>query len=193
MTNPLPCLVEDCSRPSPNLYKPGYCKGHQRRIQKHGDPRAHIPLADMSRMGDCTVDGCKLPARARGLCSTHSWRLKHWGVIEREGVTPKFRAEIGERRVDKTGYVKVKLPGHPEAHANGWVFEHRKVMSDHLGRKLTPDENVHHLNGIRDDNRLENLEVWNTIQPSGQRAEDKIRYAIYILGLYRPDLLAGDD
>lgn len=160
------------------------------RIHKHGDPMEHIPLANRSKMGTCTVHGCTLQARARGLCGTHNWRLKNWGVLDRDGTTAKYRADEGERRVDKTGYVKIKFPSHFEAHANGWVFEHRMVMADALGRRLLPEENVHHINGVRDDNRLENLEMWTKAQPSGQRAEDKVRYALEILRLYRPDALA---
>ena len=45
-------------------------------------------------------------------------------------------------------------------------------MEEKLGRKLVKGESVHHINGVRDDNRPENLELWITFQPYGQRASD---------------------
>lgn len=64
------------------------------------------------------------------------------------------------------------------------ILEHRYIMSQHLGRELTGCENVHHKNGVRSDNRIENLELWSSSQPAGQRIEDKVKWAKQILELY---------
>ena len=65
----------------------------------------------------------------------------------------------GGRIQDKKGYVYIWSPEHLNAKSGGYVAEHRYIMSRHLGRPLKPNEAVHHKNGIKDDNRLENLEL----------------------------------
>lgn len=98
------------------------------------------------------------------------------------------RREEGRRFLNANGYAIVGVPAdYPGARRNGnygQIFEHRKVMQDMLGRPLLPEENVHHKNGVRDDNRPENLELWTRSQPSGQRVEDKIRWAREFLQQY---------
>jgi hypothetical protein len=89
----------------------------------------------------------------------------------------------GGRSIDN-GYIRLLQPEHNRANMRGYVYEHIVVMENHLGRPLTKNENVHHINGNRGDNRIENLQLWSTRQPKGQRIEDKIEYAIEIMTQY---------
>lgn len=82
----------------------------------------------------------------------------------------------GAGHINKRGYKVIRKRGHPNAHAKGAIMEHIWLMSEHLGRALFDKENVHHKNGMRSDNRIENLELWSTAQPSGQRVDDKIAW-----------------
>jgi hypothetical protein len=65
----------------------------------------------------------------------------------------------GGRTRHADGYIYISSPNHPNKDHHGYVFEHRLIVETWLKRYLTPDEHVHHINGIKDDNRLENLEV----------------------------------
>lgn len=63
-------------------------------------------------------------------------------------------------------------------------LQHRVVMAEIVGRPLLPNETVHHKNGVRDDNRPKNLELWASTQPKGQRVEDLVEWANEIIVLY---------
>lgn len=87
-------------------------------------------------------------------------------------------AAVGDTRLWDTGYVSMKTE-------RGWELQHRVVMAKVLQRPLFLGENVHHKNGVRHDNRPENLELWVTFQPAGQRPEDLLEYADEIIRRYR--------
>lgn len=65
----------------------------------------------------------------------------------------------GGRHKDRFGYIQIWKPEHPNAKMGGYVHEHRLKMSEKLGRALESTEYVHHRNGVKDDNRIENLEL----------------------------------
>jgi hypothetical protein len=94
----------------------------------------------------------------------------------------------GGKKILKTGYVYIFIePEHKfysmvaKGVGNGYVAEHRLVMAENIGRSLLKEETVHHKNGIKNDNRIENLELWSSNHHSGQRLEDQIIWAIELL------------
>ena len=170
------CSVDDCTAPTRAR---GWCMRHYKRWHAHGDVHHERQKGPQA----CIVDDCERPRdRAGGYCSTHGARVAKHGdpnVItpQRRGADhPRWR---GGRHVTRDGYVKVT---DPETGAR--LFEHQLVMKQVLGRDLVPGENVHHKNGVRDDNRPENLELWVTSQPAGQRPEDLVAWAKEVLRRY---------
>jgi predicted RNA-binding Zn-ribbon protein involved in translation (DUF1610 family) len=76
------------------------------------------------------------------------------------------------------GYILEYCPTNPHATKAGCVLQHRLVMESVLGRYLLDTEYVHHINGIRDDNRPENLELWSDVHPSGVRIIDNLSSSV---------------
>lgn len=152
-----------------------YCRAQGIRVTrvphpKNGRPSRMLPkavLLEWLQLGpvcceaDCddrvcrTEDGFLTPR-----CSYH-FKRRH--------------APVGARHTTRDGYVMIKTA---TARHGGyvWLTEHRVVMEEVLGRPLEPHENVHHVNGVRDDNRPENLELWFKPQTAGQRVVDLVRY-----------------
>lgn len=162
----------------------GYCAFHIQRL-KHGTPLdAPRPV---SRVANpiCSVSACEAPTHAGGLCNPHYRRMTAGRSLD----TPirPVNLPAGSTKTDGGGYIIEK------ASDGRWIGQHRLRMEESLGRPLTADESAHHINGQRDDNRLENLELWSRYQPAGQRVADKIAYAKEILALYAPQFLAGSD
>lgn len=95
------------------------------------------------------------------------------------------RFERGEysRHVKRHGYVWISVPSLVTGKKHA-VMEHRFVMSRHLGRDLYAGETVHHINGDRSDNRIENLELFSDRHGPGQRVIDKVAFAVEMLTLY---------
>jgi hypothetical protein len=104
----------------------------------------------------------------------HYWRWQKYGDPL---FAVKAKAVHGSGTTTSDGYRRISVDG-------VCVLEHRHVMEQVLERALLSKEEVHHRNGVRTDNRPENLELWTRSQPAGQRVVDLIQYAQEIIDLY---------
>jgi hypothetical protein len=166
--SPNPCSVEGCGKERADKAT-GFCRYHLGRmklgiIDKHGNLlREEYRVRRYGPEDICIKEGCTRQPRARGFCMYHYQRFSA-GLIDKEG-NPLRDAPIGRPRKKnprwvRNGYVMIRVdPDHPFQDRNGMVFEHRVVMEKRIGRYLHPWEVVHHKNGIKDDNRIENLEL----------------------------------
>jgi hypothetical protein len=174
------CRIEGCT----NKYKSGgWCHAHYERFRKYGDPLAggtpHIPRPDK-----CIADGCEKAVIAKCLCSGHYSLFRKYGDHTKAKYKWHARGK-NQWHECSTGYIWRYAPGDPNATVNKYVYQHRSVMSEILGRPLKSNENVHHINGDRKDNRPENLELWVKAQPPGQRVLDLLKWAKSLLEEYK--------
>ena len=160
------CEKEGCNKP---FNARGLCKTHYSAYRR-GKEFTRKKVHKYRDADQCLTEGCSKKPKAKGRCQSHSDKLRRHG-------DEFYEREIGKSWHSPQGYLLIKRDGKV-------IRQHRHVMQQHLGRELFEGEHVHHINGVRDDNRLENLELWNTSQPSGQRVEDKIKFYIKFLVQY---------
>ncbi len=175
------CSIDGCERPAIRNASCGVLCGMHRQRAAKGDDRLHdpnpIPHSERHKptknLGVCRIDGCDRRAHSREMCHAHyqAWRL--YGDPSR-GVVYRKRGEAS-RYIGSDGYVLV--PTQVDGKRKN-ILEHRIIMEEMLGRPLESFENVHHKNGIRDDNRIENLQLWVKPQPQGQRAADLAAWVV---------------
>lgn len=167
------CQFDGCGR-EPRTR--GYCHAHYTQL-KRGQELRPLRVRHENAGKPCAFDGCEKAAKSRGYCPGHVMQLRQGREL-----TPlrSPSAAYGSGHVNRHGYRIVGVNGDK-------MPEHRVIMERLLGRPLYPWENVHHVNGIRHDNRPENLELWVKPQPPGQRAED---LAEWVVANY-PDLVAA--
>lgn len=130
------------------------------------------------------VCGKSVDIKQRNLLSTNPReQYRSCGCRAYRHVRKKSRDQWGEKNVswkggkikNSQGYILLKCenPNHPRKTQNGYILEHVLVIEQKIDRHVLESETVHHINGIRDDNRIENLELWDNRHPKGQRHDEK--------------------
>jgi len=140
-------------------------------------------------MKTCRIEGCedtRLIARSL-ICNKHRYKKRMTGTYD--NMEEWYSTRAAEQQANKSNQLPkgqhMDMAGYVRKYVAGkQVFYHRWLMEQELGRPLTKDESVHHINGNRTDNRIENLELWSRYQPTGQRVADKLAYAREIIALY---------
>lgn len=171
------CAVESCFRP---VQAKHLCHAHYARVRIHGCAEPVGLKVPMKKLDFCSVEGCARKYFVRGFCHMHYERLRKTGDL---GPVQSRVMPVGTGSMAAFGYRRIKVLNET-GQKTRWKFVHRKVMEDHIGRPLLSHETVHHLDGDRQNNNLENLELWSSRHGPGQRVSDKIDFAKSILTEY---------
>ncbi len=143
---------------------PRFLQGHHVKVDAANGRAHHRYIPDPSEIpgGQCEC-GCgaatttaELTVRAKREFRGHP---KPYLPFHRKTKVREAHGNWKGGRIKSRGYVLVFMPEHPHADPKGYVREHRLVVEKRLGRYLRPDEHVHHVNHVKDDNRDENLQV----------------------------------
>lgn len=168
-------VCEKCGGEFPTRHNQRFCSSACRSASQKGVARTD-KRAKCKFCGDEFLQPIR---RTKTKCCSKrcAWNLKSQAEKGRWAGAKNPRWNGGKKHMS-TGYVLCYIPG--KRH----MLEHRFVMEQILGRPLERYEEVHHKNGIRNDNRPENLELWAKRQPGGQRVADLIEYARWVLETY---------
>lgn len=114
--------------------------------------------------GVCPV--CQEPFTRKGYFKTQTCSHRCGMILSARKRTGRLRGTPG-RIVQRGLYLREFSPDHPNKDRGGYVAHHRRVMERHIGRYLEVWEKVHHRNGVKTDNRIENLEIVTHARPNG--------------------------
>lgn len=137
------CVMDGCDE---RRVGQGYCRKHYNRWYKYGDPTI-VKKAYRHKSPTCEVEDCENPTLAKGMCELHYARFRRNGHTD---LVKRFKGWYM-----KDGYIYVYVS------KRHYEPLHRVLMEQHIGRKLLPDEHMHHIDGDPLNNSISNLAITN--------------------------------